>query len=1514
MIARTGPGGGPTQRVRTCILLVAALLGPSCAGEREPGEPEAAEPVGRTAAPLATPPATWVRVEPGGLTERRGAGAAYDSVRGETVIFGGDDGTLRGDTWGWNGTTLARRASAGPPPRSWPAMAWDPATATVFLYGGAEGTRDVWSWNGASWAPRTTSSTPGLAQASALTFRDKVLLVGLVGYDAVETWEWNGAGFTQRAPAAAMVAPSSNCGSLSLGVDPIRDRAVLVGDGVFEWDGASWTKVLASPGIPACARPGYVGGTLTFVAPTSPAGNMGAWSWNGGAFTPLTVASPMPGRGLFAASMDSDRDRLVLIGGALGASSTSFGIPTSEVWEWSGGAFALQAASGAPGLRVHPVVAYDPVGARELVYAGGSDKLWSYVAGTWTQLSARACSSLEPDGAWDAARGLLLAQCDGSVNPVWDGATWSSPSGPWMIAGMAYDPARAVTVAVFNGSPAATWEYDSTGWHTVPSATGTSLLYGRLSVTYDGAHGNVLAVDEREDTHVYDGAQWTKVTTPKVLPGGAGAYGTLVYNPRRQRPLLVPPNDRSTLYEWDGTQWTTLLAGGDPPPPATPYTYRADLIATYDVARDRVVAYGGSTDMYELVTRRGGCGDASDCDPGDACTDGVCCETADCPSCQACNVPGFEGTCAPALGLSHAPECPAPSVCGADGACGGALGVACTSGGDCSTGFCVDGGCCDGACDGGCDRCDLSGKVGICSVVSWPDPGAAPACAPFVCDGVRPACPDICRDDWYLCAGQQYGLTRCVAGVCVAKVENGVACAVPDACLSGYCSGGVCCDTPCDGLCEACTEARTGVATGACAPIIDGDACGTTTCTASVVSGRLCLGGICQDATLDCAPFSCTQAGACLAACDGDEDCAPSSRCVGGTCAGTTPNGGACDAASSCGSGHCVAGVCCDEACDEACVSCLSENKADGSRDGICGPARASTPCGATSCDATSGEVQGLLCADDGSCAARTFNCVPYLCDASGVACRTRCANDDDCAAGFVCDEEKCHGVLPLGATCLLDEQCTSGSCTDGVCCDARCRGSCERCDTPDDLGACVPVPAGEQRLGSSCAPYLCDGRSGACADTCEDDDDCAAGLPCVRGACQTLELGHACSEDGECASEHCVDGVCCDTRCDGCRACSKAAKGYGDDGACEAVLSGKDPHDECDAEPAETCAEDGTCDGRGGCRLHQGGTACSDDTSCLGDYSVGSVCDGRGECITAPPGGYPCAPYRCIDDRCSIPCGQCRNGYECDDGTCRGVLALGDDCQEDGQCRSAHCVDGVCCDGACSESCSACDLPGSVGECSFVPAGKQPHGERPSCRGEGTACAGTCDGKGDCSYPDGECDADCEDGWAFVGACKLGHCAAPEAPVTCGRFACDAAGEHCLSTCKDDDDCAPGFECRSADCAPQPNGRCKDDVTLDVVAENRVVHCVAYKCAVDRCKKSCTSSDDCQAGFSCTGEGTCVLDATIVAQSGAPGARPSADDGCGCRVPRRQPGSGWLVATWFLALGLRRTRRMAWR
>lgn len=151
------------------------------------------------------------------------------------------------------------------------------------------------------------------------------------------------------------------------------------------------------------------------------------------------------------------------------------------------------------------------------------------------------------------------------------------------------------------------------------------------------------------------------------------------------------------------------------------------------------------------------------------------------------------------------------------------------------------------------------------------------------------------------------------------------------------------------------------------------------------------------------------------------------------------------------------------------------------------------------------------------------------------------------------------------------------------------------------------------------------------------------------------VDGGRRCEVDPQCASDHCIDGVCCNEACsDPCVTCALP----GAEGTCSPAAPGTDPHGDCGQ--GGPC--DNVCDATSAC-VSRVGEACA-PTTCSADHTealeatlcaaVGGAC----EQVTVS-----CAPYRC-DDRdpaaagCVTHCksiDDCADGYACDpEGQCR--------------------------------------------------------------------------------------------------------------------------------------------------------------------------------------------------------------------------------------------------------------------
>jgi hypothetical protein len=592
----------------------------------------------------------------------------------------------------------------------------------------------------------------------------------------------------------------------------------------------------------------------------------------------------------------------------------------------------------------------------------------------------------------------------------------------------------------------------------------------------------------------------------------------------------------------------------------------------------------------------------------------------------------------------------------------------------------------------------------------------------------------------------------------------GTRCTADATCASGFCVDGVCCESACDGACESCTAA----ADGTCAPAAAGSdpdaecaataesTCGTTgvcdgaractlwgtstvcapaTCTGSTqTNARTCDGaGTCTSrGTHDCAPFSCDGT-VCFGSCASDGDCGAGLYCVvaTGTCEPRIVDGLGCSANNQCASSHCVDGVCCESACGGTCEACAT----------------------------------GLTGVPSGTCA-------PVM---TGTDPGAECASTSAASCGTigVCDGARACARWPAGT------ECASPSCGGGM---GTLADTCDGAGTCHDNGVV------------SCSGFACGPT--ACLTTCSTPGECAVGRYCSAGSCVPLRSnGATCSSAGECSSNFCVDGVCCNSLCSGtCAACTAARKGSGSDGACGLISVGTDPDDECAASAPSTCGLTGTCSGSGSCALYPIGTTCGGSSCSAGTETHPTTCDGAGVCFT--PSMTPCSPYVCGGTTCLTTCGgdtDCIAGDYCSAaGACLATQANGATCTGNSQCTSAHCVDGVCCGSACTGTCQSCSVAGSVGMCTNVPASSTDPG----------TCSGTnaCNGAGVCLGASGAtCTGDTQ---CLSNHCIDGVCCNTTCTGTCR--ACDVAGS--VGTCSfvpngadPDNECLGGFDCNGS-------------------------------------------------------------------------------------------------------------------
>lgn len=181
---------------------------------------------------------------------RGGACVAWDSTRGKLVVFGGDTGgatpTLLGDTWEWDPTSNTWTnvmPATSPSPRRWAAMAHDPNTGGMLLFGGETAvgspvqapSNETWRLLGGTWTQLSPVNVPPGRRLHSLVTRSNfgdVLLCA--GDDAstspvtrwLDVWTWAGSDWT--AVNTGGTFPHGTTANQAI-YDPLRQRVVLQG-------------------------------------------------------------------------------------------------------------------------------------------------------------------------------------------------------------------------------------------------------------------------------------------------------------------------------------------------------------------------------------------------------------------------------------------------------------------------------------------------------------------------------------------------------------------------------------------------------------------------------------------------------------------------------------------------------------------------------------------------------------------------------------------------------------------------------------------------------------------------------------------------------------------------------------------------------------------------------------------------------------------------------------------------------------------------------------------------------------------------------------------------------------------------------------------------------------------------------------------------------------------------------------------------------------------------------------
>ncbi len=429
------------------------------------------------------------------------------------------------------------------------------------------------------------------------------------------------------------------------------------------------------------------------------------------------------------------------------------------------------------------------------------------------------------------------------------------------------------------------------------------------------------------------------------------------------------------------------------------------------------------------------------CDDTSACTDSDVCQAGACKGSKRICVDQSVCTadaCDPAKGCVFEPIA---GVLGCDD------GNACTTGDQCSGGFC-------------------SGKSAV------------------VCNDNNPCTNNGCNP-----------ATGCVYDPNTAPCGDGDACTQNDTCSGGTCQGSaVTCDdgNACDGV-ETCDKG-VGCLSGKPLNCDDGIKCTNDFCSSLSGCKHEPVHALCQDGELCNGSEACDADKGCvgqnlpdMTPCNDQSNCTSDDHCVSGVCVG---QGKSCDDGNACTQDQCdVAAGCSYSAltgtpCSDGNECTVGDTCDTGTcKAGVALQCSDNNPCTNDSCDPQKGcktSDNTALCDDGNACttgdACSGGGCVGIPLDCSGVGDGNSCTVNDQCVGGV------CVGTQ-MNCT-VLDSACTTGVCQAGGCIAQPKAGNC------DDGNPCT--------LSDTCTDGTCGGTAMSCAAL---DNACTTGT-CENGLC----------------------------------------------------------------------------------------------------------------------------------------------------------------------------------------------------------------------------------------------------------------------------------------------------------------------------------------------------------------------------------------------------------------------------
>jgi hypothetical protein len=295
-------------------------------------------------------------------------GIAYDAKDNYTVLFGAcaaGSATPCNETWVFrHGNWSELRPLTSPPPLEGVAMAYDPQSQSVVMFGGGNAglVNETWEFSGGNWSELNASGAPPPTAGASMAYDAATGYLLMFGGENATLYPANGTWAFEDDSWFNLTAGVQPPGATSMTYDPILRAVVVYGGGNF-------------------------GGNCT-------------WLFRNGSWENVTPVHSPPAQDLASLSYDPLSESDLLFGGSGSGNQT---------WAFNGSAWVRLEPLNAPSSRAGAAITYDAGDGLTLLVGGGDSETWAFGAGRATFVSSpgpggstRMGSSLHANGtaAW----------------------------------------------------------------------------------------------------------------------------------------------------------------------------------------------------------------------------------------------------------------------------------------------------------------------------------------------------------------------------------------------------------------------------------------------------------------------------------------------------------------------------------------------------------------------------------------------------------------------------------------------------------------------------------------------------------------------------------------------------------------------------------------------------------------------------------------------------------------------------------------------------------------------------------------------------------------------------------------------------------------------------------------------------------------------------------------------------------------------------------------------------------